>query len=161
MKPLHSKLADQHFVIGEQYVLSEMRDRSDTSHGHYFACIAYAWVNLPDEHVDKFPTTEHLRSRALIACGYHGARQVVLHDARDALKMAVELTDNGDSFDVVTVVDNIVTIVKPTSQNYKSMDRKTFQKSKEDVIDYCAAMIGMTSVDLARAGAESSKRRKK
>lgn len=158
--PIHPKLADEHFVVDQVYTLSETQDRSDVSHSHYFACLQYAWVNLPEDQVDKFPTVEHLRARALIACGYHSTRQVVLHDPRDALKMAVELTD-AEGYDVISVVDNVVTIVKPTSQNYKKMDRKTFQASKEAVVDYCAAMIGMTSVDLARAGSESSKRREK
>lgn len=159
-RPIHPALADKHFVIGEQYTLSETQDRSDVSHSHYFSCLQYAWINLPEDQVDKFPTVEHLRSRALIACGYHNTRQIVLHDPRDALKMAFHITED-DSHDVVTVIDNIVTIVRATSQNYKSMNRKTFQESKEAVIDYCAAMIGMTSVDLARAGSESSKRREK
>lgn len=160
-KPLFPAVADKHFVVDQIYVLSETRERSDESHAHYFACVYHAWANLSDEESEQYPTPEHLRYKALIACGYSMTRQIVLHDARDAIKMAFHLTEESDGYDAVTVIDNVVTIIKPRSQNYKSMKRHEFQKSKEDVIGWCAAKIDMTSVDLARAGSESSKRREK
>lgn len=161
MKPLHPALADKHFVIGQIYVLSETRERSDESHNHYFAALNYVWMNLPNDELEKYPTPEHLRYKALIACGYSVPRQFVFESERNAITFAAHLIDEGDGFDVVTVLDNVVTRVKARSQSYKSMDRKTFQKSKDDVVGWCAALIGMTGDDLARVGAESSKRREK
>jgi hypothetical protein len=160
LKPFNPKYADKHLIIGCDYIMGEQRDRSDKSHSHYFACINHAWANLPEGGADAFPTADHLRARALIACGYAKTNQIVCKNGLDAMRFAVYLRDDND-YHVVTLEDNVVTVFKAMSQNYKSMPGKMFQKSKEDVLQYCADMIGVTVIDLAGAAAEDSKRNKK
>lgn len=158
--PFNPKYADKHLIVGCDYIMGEMKDRSDKSHSHYFACIHHAWANLPHQWADTFPTVDHLRARALIACGYTQTKQIICKNATDAMRFSVYLQDEND-YQVVTLDDNVVTVFKALSQNYKAMPGKMFQKSKEDVLQYCADMIGVTVDELMQAAKVDSERKKK
>lgn len=160
MLPLHPKFADTHFVVGERYTLSEVRDRSDKSHNQYFACIAWAWESLPEDQAEQFPTAEHLRARALIASGYASSRQFVASTNSQAVRLAAFIGD-GREYGVVSVNENTVTELTPISQAYKAMGSKAFQASKEAVLEYCAVMIGVSVEQLVAASKVDWEARKK
>src|SRR5687768_6050198 len=69
--PLRPAAADKAFVIGQVYYLVEHQDRSWASHAHEFAWLHDAWLNLPEDLAEQFPTSEHLRKRALIEAGFY------------------------------------------------------------------------------------------
>lgn len=148
--PLSPKLADQHFVIGENYRLSEIRDRSDKSHSQYFACVSWAWDNLPEELAEQLPDPEDLRAKALIATGYATPRQFVARNNAEALKIAAFISVYS-GYRVISIHENIVTELQAKSQSYKAMGADEFKASKEDVIEYCAALIGVTVEALVKA----------
>ena len=78
----------EQFVVGEIYNIEEVTGRSLASHNHYFASILEAWKNLPEDMMDEFATSEHLRKRALIRTGYADHRQIVASSKAEALRIA-------------------------------------------------------------------------
>lgn len=147
--PRFAKECDRHFVVGEVYQLVEQQDRSQTSHNHYFACVAEAWKNLPDEMVERFPTAEHLRKFALIKAGFADSRQFLAASKAEALRLAAFVRPC-DEYALVTVREMVVTVWTARSQSMRAMGRRDFQASKDAVLDAISALIGV-SADSLRA----------
>ena len=137
-----SAKADKVFVVGERYKMVEHHDRSVNSHRHYFAVIAEAHGNLPDELLDQYPTPEHLRKRALVMKGYRDERSIVCKSAAEALRIAAFIRPM-DEFAVVTVRDAVVRVWTAKSQSIKAMGAKEFQTSKQDVLDFIDDLLGV------------------
>lgn len=144
MKPLpnFAKLCDKHFVVGERYKLDSIEERSFVSHRHYFAEVYQAWLNMPEQMTDRFKTPDHLRKFALIKTGYCDERTLVCSSAGEALRVAA-FVEPVDEYAIVTITGPVVGIFTAKSQSYKAMGRATFQKSKSDVLEYLASMIGV------------------
>lgn len=70
MEPINLRVASREYIVGQVYFLEHREERSSASHAHYFACVADAWMNLPDALAERFPTPEALRKYALIMTGY-------------------------------------------------------------------------------------------
>ena len=56
-----AKQADRDFVVGMTYRLVKHRERSTTTHNHYFAAINEAWQSLPDHPM------ANIRARSIFA----------------------------------------------------------------------------------------------
>lgn len=144
--------ADKAFVVGELYRLVEHHDRSMNSHRHFFASIAEAWKNLPDEMLDEYPTAEHLRKRALIRKGYADERSFVCASKAEAQRMAAFMKPM-DDYAVVSVREAVVRVWTAKSQSVKAMGNRDFQQSKSDVLDFVAGLLGVTADELGKAQA--------
>lgn len=155
MTPVNPRFADKHFVIGGKYRLTEHIERSGESHGHYFATLDRAWQSLPDDLAAELPTTEHLRARALIMTGYADSRQLVVSSNADALRFAAFMRPT-NSYAVISVNGSVITELTPQSQNMRAMDKDAFQKSKQDVLDYCSALIGVKVEELERSAIQDA-----
>lgn len=150
--PGFAKRCDELFVVGQVYRLSEIEDRSAPSHRHYHACIAKAWENLSDEQTRRFPSPEHLRKYALIRSGYATSVDIPCASRAEAVRWAGSL-EREIEYAIVTATDSVVTIWRAKSQNYRAMDKKTFQASKDAVLDVIAGLIGTDPATLsAQAG---------
>lgn len=145
--PTWGKRCDEMFVIGQVYQLVEHEDRSIRSHNHYFAAVAEAWANLPENLTEKFPTAEHLRKFALIKAGYADSRTMVASSKAEALRLAAFVRPM-DDYAVVTVSEAVVTVWAARSQSMKAMGKKDFQASKDAVLGIVAEMIGTTPTAL-------------
>jgi hypothetical protein len=157
--PANPSLAARHFSPGTEYRLALAR--SDRSHNHYFGAINWAWDNLPEDEAARFPTADDLRKRALIACGHAVARQLVC-DTEEGAVRAAAFIGAGKEYSVVSVYGDVVTELTAKSQDRESMDEVEFQKSKDDVISYCAALIGVSVDELLKASrADYAKRSSK
>jgi hypothetical protein len=143
-----SKAAAQ-YEVGALYPLDERRDRSERSHDHYFACVTEVWKNLSDEALLDFPTSEHLRKRALIRAGYRTERTIVFENRDDAVRVAAFLKP-ADEFAFVTVHGSTVVELKAKSQSFKDMDAREFQQSKDAVLQVLSEMIGVDVTTLRR-----------
>ncbi len=56
MKPLaHYLSACTMFADGAEYILKEVENRSMASHDHFFASVAEAWTQLPEDIAQSFP----------------------------------------------------------------------------------------------------------
>jgi hypothetical protein len=152
MKPLLPRLADRHFVVGEKYPLEVREDRSVNSHRHFFAAVNEAFQNLPERVAERFASPEHLRRFALIMTGHRDERAIVCASHAEALKTAAVVKALDDYS--VTVIDGaLVTVLTAKSQSQRAMDKRTFQKSKDDVLGYIAGMIGTTAAELQQSEA--------
>lgn len=147
-----SRKADQEFVVGEVYKLVEHHDRSASSHRHYFAVIADAWRTLPDMVLEQYPTSEHLRKKALVWKGYRDERTIVAASQAEAERVAAFIKPM-DDFAIVTVRDAVVRVWTAKSQSTKAMGAKDFQQSKSDVLDFIDDLLGVERGSTAKAEA--------
>lgn len=154
MMPLPGFLrrCDAEFVCGEVYNLEAIEQRSAKSHAHFFASVNEAWQNLPENLLEQFPTSEHLRKWCLIRAGYAEHRNIVAASKAEAQRLAAFVKPM-DSYAVVTVRESVVTVYTAESQSMKAMGKQRFQESKDAVLSLLATMIGTDPVELGRAAA--------
>ena len=148
MVPRHPRIADKHFVIGQDYTLLEHLDRSAVSHRHYFACVNEAWKSLPEDLAERFPTADHLRKWALIKAGYRDERTFPAASKAEAVRIAAFLRPM-DDYAVVIVREAVVIAYTAKSQNTRSMAKQEFQESKDAVLTVLADMIGVAPETLS------------
>lgn len=142
--------ADKRFVVGETYTLDELHVRSHQTHAHYFACIKAAWESLPDNLAAIYPSSEHLRKTALVRAGYATQVQHVTKSAAEADRLAAVIRPY-DTYQIVTVNGPVVTVWHAMSQDHRSMDKATFQASKEAVLRWIGDLIGADPAELRSA----------
>jgi hypothetical protein len=111
-----------------------------------------AWVNLPEHEAERFQTSEHLRKWSLIKCGYADQRQIVCASKAEALRFRAFIVPM-DDYAIVTANESVVTVFTAKSQSMKAMGRREFHESKQKVLDYVAALIGVKPEDLQKAEA--------
>lgn len=140
--PFMARLADQHFVIGETYRLCEEQGRSAKTHNHLFAAVENAWRTLPEALAEEYPTAEHLRKKALIRKGYCDERTIVCASKAEAQRVAAFI-EPMDHYAVVTVREATVRVYTAQSQSKRAMGAKAFQQSKQDVLDFVDALLGV------------------
>lgn len=131
------------FTVGEYYRMEVREERSVKSHSHYFACIADAWENLPEDQASQFPTAEHLRKWALVKAGYRDERSIVCASKAEAQRVAAFIKPL-DEYAVVIVREAVVMVLTAKSQSVKAMGRVDFQASKDKVLGILSEMIGVT-----------------
>lgn len=137
-----SRVADKEFVVGEQYRMAEIQERSEASHAHYFASVGEAWKNLPDELIEEYPTVEHLRKKALIRCGFCTHRDHVCASKAEAQRLRAFVKPM-DDYAIVTVSEAVVRVYTAQSQSKKAMGPKVFQESKQAVLDWLDDLLGV------------------
>lgn len=147
VRPSFQKRADELFCVGETYTMEALEERSAASHRHYFAAINEAWANLPDHLAEQYPTSEHLRKGALIRAGYRDERSIVCASRAEALRVAAFVKPL-DTYALVTVTEAVVRVFTAQSQSQKAMGKDLFLKSKADVLETLAAMIGVQTAAL-------------
>lgn len=148
----HARFArecDAAFVVGEVYRLAVQEHRSQASHNHFFAAVQEAWMNLPEDQAERFPTAEHLRKYALIRAGYRDERSIVCASKAEAQRIAAFIKPM-DPFAIVTVSEAVVRVFTAQSQSTGAMGKKVFQESKNKVLDVLAEMIGVQPETLTR-----------
>ena len=155
MVPRRPHLADRQYVVGETYRLGVEEERSRATHNHYFAAIHDAWMNLPEDKSERFPTEEHLRKWALVRAGYRDERTIVCASKAEAQRMAAFMKPL-DDYAVIVARENIVVCWTAKSQSVKAMGKKAFQESKQAVLDILAGMIGTTPAVLAQNAAQAA-----
>ena len=148
--PLQPRLADKHFTAGESYPLIVHEPRSHASHNHYFAVVADAHLNLPEDLAERLPTPEHLRKYALIRAGYRDERSISCASKAEALRVAAFVKPM-DEFAVVTVVEAVVTVYTAKSQSLRAMGARIFAESKEAVLAVLAGLIGIDPTTLSHS----------
>lgn len=152
MQPLarFHNVANSEFVVGELYRMEVVAERSINSHRHYFAALHDLWLNLPDSEAVKFATSEHLRKHCLIMTGYRDERKLATSSPAEARKIAAFIRPR-DEYAIISVAENVVIEWTAKSQSTKAMGGPTFQKSKSDVLDYAAAMVGVRAEQAGQA----------
>lgn len=148
--PRFARQCDKQFIVGENYRLEVVEERSANSHRHYFACINEAWANLREDYAERFPSPDHLRKFALIKAGFRDERTFVAASKAEAQRLAAFVKPM-DEFAVVIVHEATVTVYTAKSQSLRAMGKAEFQRSKNAVLDVVAQMTGASVDDLAAA----------
>jgi hypothetical protein len=144
-----SDAADEQFVEGAVYWLHVEPERTERSHNHEFATIAEAWKQLPDHLAEHFPTSEHLRKRALIDAGFY--TETILDVGSNAAALRVrDFAKAEDGFAHVVVRGPVVVVRKAKSQSKRAMGAAEFQRSKQAVLEIVAGLIGVTPEALTK-----------
>jgi len=152
MKPLNPRRADAYYAVGERYILEPVHQRSDVSHRHEFGWLREAWMSLPESLSDQYPTTEHLRKRALIDAGYYD--ESITDAGTNAAALRVASTFRAiDDFSLVIVRGPLVVRRTAKSQSRRAMKAKEFQESKTAIMEVIAGMIGVSVRDMTHAEA--------
>lgn len=146
--PYH--LARLDYGQGEMITVEEVLERSAKSHKHYFAVIAEAWRNLPEDLGDEYPNPEALRKRALIKCGYATLTELLCANNAEAQKAVAAFTA-ADPYSFCEISDKAARIWRATSQSQKAMGGKRFAESKEKVLHWISNLIGADVTSLSEA----------
>ena len=154
MVPKWPRIASDRFDEGQDYLLVETEHRSRKTQSHQFAWIREAWLNLPEELADEYPSAKHLRKRALIMSGFYNETILDVGSHAAALRVA-QFARGEDEFAVAVVRGGVVVVRKAKSQSKRSMDRAEFQASKTAILETIAGMIGVTPETLSRQEAKA------
>lgn len=131
--------------------------RSQSSHRHQFAEINEAWRHLP-ESLHEAPwaaSPETLRKHALIATGFADTYSIDCGAKATAerVRMALASAEAGKhGYAIAKVRGPLVVVWTPQSQSMRAMGGKRFQESKQAVLNWIAAQIGVEAEELRRAG---------
>lgn len=151
-------LFDRMFAEGEEYSIEIHEPVSRKSHNHFHAAVNEAWKNLRESDAAQHPDADHLRKWALIKTGWCIKRNVVCETIEQAYAIAA-VAGQLDESAVVVVQGKVVTIATARSQKTTGpncMSREEFQKSKQDVLDYIAGLIGVDAATLSSQVPNSS-----
>lgn len=142
---------------GEHVVIEIHRARSGNSHKHQFAWVNEAWQNLPED-AEGLPwaeTPETLRKHALIATGWHDTYTIDCGSNAAGSRMKAHLIAaerRACGYAIGQLKGPILTVWTPKSQSLRAMGAKDFQKSKDDILQWIAAKVGVTPEELKRNG---------
>lgn len=152
MIPRHPRRADKVFVVGQDYMLVELEERSQASHSHQFAWVKEAWKTLPENLADAYPTPDHLRRRALIKAGYYHETLIDAGSNAAALRVA-SFARGEDQFAYVVVRGPLVVVRKAESQAMRAMGKERFQASKQAILEVISGLLGVEPEALKKAAA--------
>lgn len=156
LTPRWAKQCDKVLVVGQVYRMAPVEERSAISHRHYFCAVNEAFDNLPEALGQRFKNADQLRKHALITAGYSTTQTYVCGSRAEAERTAASIgafAASTSTYVIIKITRNIVEVFTAQSQDMRSMDRKTFQKSKDDTLNVIAAMIGVTPEQLTAARA--------
>lgn len=148
----HARAADKALVIGEVLTWQQVQYRSEKSHAHFFSLVHEAWLNLPEQYAMEFPNETSLRKFALIKTGYCKIHKMVMDNNAEAIKQAAFM-QSLEEYSICEIIGNVVTVWTAESQKYRAMGKKTFQKSKDDVLTFLSQFIGTDVATLKQAQA--------
>ncbi len=139
-----SNVCGDAFVEGEYYRMEGIEERSWRSHKHYFAALFEGWLNLPEDCAMEpwAQTDKHLRAYALIKTGWNTSEVTVCDSDAEATRWATRMRPH-HPFGIVVARRSTVVELQPVSQSKAAMGAKDFQKSKVDVLDFVADLIGV------------------
>ena len=142
---------------GDVVIVEIDHPRSQNSHNHQFAEINDAWRHLPErlQYMPWAANPETLRKHALIATGFADTYSIDCGAKATAerVRMALASAEAGKhGYAIAKVRGPLVIVWTPQSQSMRAMGGKRFQESKEAVLNWIAAQIGVDAEELRRAG---------
>lgn len=144
-----SRKADERYVVGMEYRMTEIREQSEKSRRHFHAVVRDAWLSLPDELAAQFETADHLRKHCTIKAGFHEKRSIHCGSVAEARKVAAFIRPL-DSYAIVTTAENVVTVW--TALSSSGLDHSTFQALKDGCLDEISKLIGTDVTTLNQQG---------
>jgi hypothetical protein len=155
MRPLeyHRDLFARTFEAGKRYKLMEFSERSPETHNHYFKAVSRYWDNWPHDYERALADREQLRKHALIRTG-HYVQIAMAFESIEAASQFVATYKRSVDYTEGSLIANkdgamAVMLVAKTQQKDR-MDAGEFQKSKQDVLEFCAAVTGVSPEQMLR-----------
>ncbi|BEV47326.1 hypothetical protein [Afipia carboxidovorans] len=139
-RPIHPRRADNYLTVGERYSIVQYEDRSAATHNHQFAWLYDAWMNLPEDIADQYPTPEHLRKRALIDAGFYDETIIDAGTNAAAIRVAAAVQAI-DTFALVFVRKCFVIRRTAKSQSRRAMKKDEFQASKTAIMEVIDELV--------------------
>lgn len=129
---------------------------TEPERGFYFRCVRAAWRTIHEDG-DRFPTAEHLRKAALIKCNHYKVRYITCENAKQAERVSANVTDK-DEYSVVDLKGNVVAVYTAISQSNKpgGLTIDEWRRTRDDVMDSLAQMLGVSREVLERQGHEEN-----
>lgn len=135
-------MAARQFELDAEYPIAPVEPRSRASHDHYFAALHEGFLNLPEKFAARFPSEDHLRYWLLIKTGWCHETEVETVSEKEALNL-MKSWRRRDPYAVMQRFEKKVIIRWAKSQDHRSMGKKDFQKSKNDVLELLSQIIGV------------------
>lgn len=149
------RLCNRQYVVGQEYRLDVVEERSRAAHNRYFALVEEAFRTLPEDISDQFPSPTHLRKWSLCKCGYAKVADYPARDREDAYRIAAIVRDM-DGYAVILVEDDVVRVCTAFSQSRRAMKKKMFMESSDAVLHLISTLIG---TDVSTLKAQAPKQR--
>lgn len=169
MVPLkrYANVCARQFHEGEELPLVPLEARSRASHNAFFAQLNEGFDSLPDSlhavadrlGIKTLPPgglvdSEHFRKWALCELGWCDVDDFSFDSDKDAVTFARycrRKDDENDTYTMILVRGNRVTVKTPKSQSAASMSKEPFEASKKAVLDLLESMLGVTRAELRKA----------
>jgi len=145
----YQRQADAALVIGLRYNVQVEEPRKMAQHRGYFARIHEAWQSMPEELLEDYPSSEHLRKRALIKTGFAAMADFVCASPAQAAAVAAFFT-NADEYALVEISDRAVRIWRAESQSVHAMGSERFKRSIDQVERWVGELLKIAPEDMAR-----------
>ncbi len=151
----YEKVARRQFAADEDYPMVVLEARSRASHNHFFASVDDAWHNLPEDIAIRWPTAEHLRKWVLVETGWFDEKDFNCESPARAKELAAFIRKVAEYARIIVHGKQVI-VREAKSQSEAAMGKEMFQKSKRDVLDLLAAMIGTTRGTLSKEAGRSA-----
>jgi hypothetical protein len=151
-------LCRRQFVVDQTYPLEVVQPRNMASHRGYFASLHEAWLNLAEEHTERFKTSEHLRAWALVTTGWCKETDYPCDSIEEAMFVA-KIIRARSAYAIIGRKGNVVKVFDPRSQAVygpDAMSAEDFKVSKQQVLDLVATMARTTRGELNRNAGRSA-----
>lgn len=145
----YQRQADASLVIGTRYTVEVEEPRNMAQHKGYFARIHEAWQSMPEELLEDYPSSEHLRKRALIKTGYASMTDFVCASSVQAVAAARAFT-GADKYALVEISDRAVRIWQAESQSLRAMGSQRFKRSIDEVERWIGDLLEIPPEVMAR-----------
>lgn len=157
----YRKVAGEQYAQGEEYPLIVLEPRDRKSHNHFFAAVSDAFDNLPEGIAARFPTADHLRRWVLVETNWFDEKEFDCPDEKFAKRLALFVRTEDEYARVIVHRPDPenprdkwkVIVRRAMSQDFASMGKEAFQKSKWDVLHYLEEIIGLAKGSLMKNAA--------
>lgn len=153
-RPLPGRALDaarERYTFGERVALVPYDQRSRLSHDHFMVTVRAGWQNWPEDYPVAIANEDQLRKHALIRTGYYDESACAFASPEDAASYIAMMTRAVDYAEFSTL-DTVVVVRIAKTQKKKLMGAQAFQKSKEDVLDFLSAAVGVDVTTLKAEG---------
>lgn len=116
------------------------KQRSVASHNSFFAELQELYDTMPEIVTERFPSFDAFRKFCLIRTGWRNETVYNCATRAEARIWAIRLREL-DSFSVVAVSHDQITVWTAKSQSMKAMGKEDFQKSRDDVTAYAKQLL--------------------
>jgi hypothetical protein len=149
-QPRYVNVAKRQFgEAGSEHVLDPTSERSMASHNAYFAQLKEYFDNLPETYSPRYPTPEHFRKWLLVQTNWFDESEFNL-SSEEAAKALGDFIRRRDAYAWMHPYGKKLIVRSPRSQSRAAMGKEDFEKSKHDVLELAAQMVGVAPGQMAK-----------